>query len=285
MNKSDNVIPGGSTGHLNEDLCLDLIHGLLSRRAADQVMDHAASCAACEEMLRMQAARMERLRSSEVYSRLADRDLPRDAEQWLASSRSREDLSGTARPLRETTLIARLKRRLMYRHGLPYAAGLVAATAAVLLLVWPAAHRSPDVADLTWMPSATIIFNRGDGSSSSRDLEDALTFYGKHDLNTSIRLLEHADATGQSDVIRRIYLGNALAHQQRYGEAIQILRSLSAEPIGEPWGGEMRWTLLVSLRESGGTASADSLLAILSKEPGEIGERARALANRESRRR
>lgn len=285
MDRPDDVVQGRPMSHLNKDLCLDLIHGLLPRRAADQVMDHAASCAACEEMLRMQAAGMERLRSSEVYSRLAQGDLPRDAKQWLSSSMSREDLAGTVQPSRNTTTPARIKRWLRSRYAPLYATGLVGAATAVLLLVWPAAQHNTGVPDLSWMPSASIIISRGDGSAATRDLEDALTAYGKHNLDAAISLLERAEATGKPDVIRRIYLGSALAHRQKYAEAIRVLHSLSAESIGEPWGSETRWTLLISLRESGRTASADSLLAILLKEPGEIGERARALVDRESHRR
>jgi hypothetical protein len=61
---------------------------------------------------------------------------------------------------------------------------------------------------------------------------------------------------------------------------VEILRACPLAKIPEPWRGETRWTLLVSLHGAGEAAAADSLLRVLAEQPGAIGARARGLLGR-----
>jgi len=102
-----------------------------------------------------------------------------------------------------------------------------------------------------------------------------LQAYEARDLDNAIELLAGQEAAGLQETIRRIYLGSALALKGRSAEAVSVLRTVRAQTLPDPWGSEARWTLYVVLRECGSQSAADSLLRVLARERGQVGERAR----------
>jgi hypothetical protein len=114
--------------------------------------------------------------------------------------------------------------------------------------------------------------------TTDKDLAAGLDAYGARDLDQAITLLERAEASGQLETARKIFLASALAWSGDHAEAVSLLRTVYTPILPDPWGAEARWTLYVALRESGQTASADSLLSILAQERGDVGDRARRLS-------
>jgi hypothetical protein len=76
--------------------------------------------------------------------------------------------------------------------------------------------------------------------------------------------------------VRKVYLGSALALRGRHREAVAVLESLDLWLLPDPWGAEGLWTLSVELRAMGKIARADAILGELTREPGPVGDRARA---------
>jgi len=130
---------------------------------------------------------------------------------------------------------------------------------------------------LRWLPESTGDLQiRAATETVDPTLAAGFEAYASHDAETAIALLQSAEATGRLEILRKIYLGNALAWEGKYAEAAAILTTVRARILPDPWGSESRWTLYVALRESGDATAADSLLRVLATERGEGGERARA---------
>jgi hypothetical protein len=241
--------------HLDEDLCLDLLHGLLDADARERALDHMAACPACDRLFQLRAAALERLRA-------------RPVPVAVAPSATTAALPGGWR-----VILGRPVAR-----GL--AAGLVAASVALLLLLGPGVRRDPVVQPLPWLPEIgrSIQARSPLAGAASAELSAGLEAYAAHDAGGAVRLLRRAKASGSLETVRRIYLGSALALDGRYEESVEVLRDTATPDLPDPWGSEVRWTLFVALRSAGYTTAADSLWQVLRREPGEVGERARRLA-------
>jgi Flp pilus assembly protein TadD len=109
------------------------------------------------------------------------------------------------------------------------------------------------------------------------ELAAGLEAYSDRDLPRAVDLLERARVTTELELLRQVYLGNALAMNGDYETAARVLRKLAGRDMPDPWGSVSRWTLYVSLKESGAEEAADSLLPQLAREPGSVGERAREI--------
>ncbi|MCK4306015.1 MAG: hypothetical protein KAY24_17380 [Candidatus Eisenbacteria sp.] len=268
--------PGNGQGfHLNEDLCLDLIHELLSTDECERALSHAAECPRCERLLQEMVGEHERLRALGTVRILsaaeADRpiDTPKaeDLRRWSALS----DLW--------KTLWAPLRGGRLWQPRSGLLVGVVAAAVVVLLLARSQVGESPDTELLHMLPTraSDIQFRAATRDAAGGALAVALEAYGAQDHERAAQLLQEIEVLGQLDTIRKIYLGNVLAWQGEYQRAVSVLRTVSVRLLPDPWNAETRWTLHVALRKSGHKASADSLLRVLADEPGEIGQRARDL--------
>ncbi len=250
--KREDGVPGF---HLDEDLCLDLLHGLLDADARERALDHLAACPACDRLFQLRAAARERLRARPVPDAAA--------------------LPGTAAAMPRGWRVV-IGRPVIQR----LATGLVAASVALLLLIGPGVRRAPLVQPLPWLPEIghSIQARSSLAGAASVELSAGLDAYAAHDAGGAVRLLRRAQASGSLETVRKIYLGSALALEGRYEESVEVLRDTATPDLPDPWGSEVRWTLFVALRSAGYTADADSLWRVLRGEPGEVGERARRLA-------
>jgi hypothetical protein len=251
-NEHDDGAPGF---HMDEDLCLDLLHGLLEPDAQERALDHLAACPACDRLFQLRAAAWERLRAQPVPVAAAMPD-------------TTAAMRGGWRVVFGKTAVRRL------------ATGLAAASVALLLLVGPGLRRAPLVQPLPWLPEIgrSIQARSPLAGAASAELAAGLEAYAAHDAGGAVRLLSSAQASGSLETVRKIYLGSALALEGRYEECVEVLRDTATPDLPDPWGSEVRWTLFVALRSAGYTAGADSLWQVLRGDPGEVGERARQLA-------
>lgn len=249
------------SGHLDEDICLDLVHELFRPEEEEPLLAHLQCCAACQELLRVTAGERERLRATAALERGRARGRAGAAvDPWWARW-----LPGTG-----------------WIRAPRLAWGLVAAGAAVAVLLTLRPARSPqgfDAGLLRWLPevSDTRLTRKVGGEEADSNLVAGLAAYADHDAAAAVRRLEKASASGPMESLRVAYLGNALAWAGRYEESASILQDLPAKGLPEPWQSETRWTLALAWKASGRTASADSLISLLAAEPGAAGERARML--------
>ncbi len=257
--------------HLDENSCLDLLHGLVPAEQRDRYLAHLGDCPACEQVLRSVVAEREHTRA--VWDL---RVLPngRYVAERLGEPARRQVADETTGPG------ASKWRRLRFVAGRPrlrWAFGLAAAVTVVFLALWPVVQPAPDSSLLQVLPSyaADVRFRDAVDALDNADLTAGLQAYAAGDLGQAIELLGRAEVTGPIDTVRKLYLGNALAFEGQFHRAVQVLENEASGTLPDPWGSEARWTLFVALRASQRQASADSVLKVLAAEPGEIGDRAR----------
>ncbi|MBU1702088.1 MAG: hypothetical protein KJ970_20165 [Candidatus Eisenbacteria bacterium] len=275
--RTDNQSTGGSSGHLREDLLLDLLHNLLPKAERDMALSHLSVCSQCESEFQEMVSRRERLRAMAKLTTNA-------AGEIELQTRSGSDpvKCGEAASQPVSDQISRTWKGLLSILKRPrnqFGAALVVATAALLLVIWSQHEDADTASDLYWLPrsSQEMQFRSGSGDAIHEILADGLDAYAHRDLKSAIQHLESAQAMGHLETVRKVYLGSALAMSRRYGEAAELLNSVSSRSLPDPWGSEARWTLYIALKKSGRTSLADSLLNVLAAETGAIGDRARQL--------
>ena len=242
---------------------------------------------------------MERLRASPVYQAMLHGGAIPGGMGVAATSPAPSpdgapghgDASAAGRVLR--SFVAALHRPW-------YVAGMttgLAVAALVVLMVSRPAERVLLPSETDWLSGGSEITGlRGEpppstgGSHESpeqpqakraeTDLLRAVEAYSRRDLGPAIPGLRSAQTTWAEESIRLIYLGNALAHQGDFPEAIRILQTALHKNLPNAWREEGRWTLLVAFNRTGQRASADSLLRLLASQPGEVGGRVRALLSK-----
>lgn len=106
------------------------------------------------------------------------------------------------------------------------------------------------------------------------ELENGIGAYGEDRLDAAIPLLESAETDGVLDLVRRAYLGSALARSERWEEAIVALDDVVERPLPDPWRTEARWARAVALRETGRIDEARAALESLAAENGPASQRA-----------
>jgi hypothetical protein len=165
------------------------------------------------------------------------------------------------------------------RYGL--ALGVTAAAAILVITFWPRQEEDL-IGSLRWIPTSSggLQMRAAAEAAANDQLAEGFDAYAAHDADRAIELLQGTQADGQLETHRRIYLGSALAMKERYAEAADVLRTVRARTLPDPWGSETRWTLYIVLNESGQESAADSLLRILASERGEVGDRARSALSR-----
>jgi len=271
---------GGGDPHVDEDLCIDLIHDLLPVAEKERVLRHLSVCAACEELVRGRVVEHEHRRAAKAVRFSPDGEILVE-ERTEASDDGAEDVAG----FRLGDLLVRAGSRLLewVQSARLRPAWAVAIPAALLiLLLWPHETGPPETVLLRWLPSSSEILplRAADSSGATEDLAAGLAAYAARDLETAVQRLEATEATGTLETVRRAYLGSALAWTGRYAEAAEILQTVSPRALPDPWAAEARWTLFVALRGSGQIAAADSLLQALAEEGGDRVARARRLLER-----
>lgn len=271
MNPSDHGGTGSGAVHVTEEICVDLLGGLLTEEERTFVLAHLGACPTCEGRFQEIYADRERALTLGVVRRgedgrlvLEEREIPE--EEAPAAGR------GPIDAIRERFGSFRLPR---YRL-----AGALATAAVGVLIVFTALQLGPpDGLDPHRLPGRMDDLQYRSAVEHSRDVDlgAGLEAYADQDLDRAVELLQKADVDGVSAIIRNLYLANALAEQGDYRDACDLLKDLPLHRVPDPWGSEASWTLYVSLRRSGQEQSADSLLRLLIDHPGEVGERAREI--------
>ncbi len=241
--------------HFTEDSCLELILGLLTDFEATLMVEHAASCAPCAEMLRARSAEVETAAASMPPELLRPATLRAEAAAAKAGAGFFERLRAALWPTR-----------------LGFA---TAAAALLLLVVLPRTLRDTPTDLLRSIPRPGEELQLRIGSGGSPELSVAIDAYDRGDLDNAVHMLQELELAEPLESLRRVYLGNALARSGEYARAVDALESIPFDLVPDPWSSEARWTLYVALLEDGRAGGADSLLRVIAKEPGDVGDRAR----------
>lgn len=253
--------------HLDEDICLDLLHNLLPPAERDEVLAHIGVCPACESLLKERAAQYERLRA---------RGVPETA---IAGQAAEEPVGESAtHALRIRAAVLTVARRRLFQL-----AGVAAVALAVVLSLWPAYRAPVMVASEVYLLKTGIRDVRLRGAidaASAEQLAAAVEAYGNLDFEAAVKILRRLELPRGFEDFRKIYLGSSLAWMERYSEAVDALETVDIETIPEPWSGEAGWTHYVALKKSGDPVRADSLLVILTRYDGDVGDRARRISER-----
>lgn len=299
IKNSNRTSPGPHTG---EDLCRDLLNGFLSADEKDMALAHIAACSACERFFAERVAERERLLATRalrtgqeggiVVEKLQVDGVRAQAEEGPLVTELQEDLRKSrgvvdegGRPVRIdggrgrgwagiwASILAVFRRP---RYG--FALGMTAAVVVLLVILWPRQQEGP-ASSLRWIPTSSggLQMRAAAEAAASDQLAEGFDAYSAHDVARAIELLQGTEASGQLETHRRVFLGSALAMNGEYVEAVQVLTSVRARTLPDPWGSEARWTLYIALRESGQRVAADSLLRILASERGDVGDRARSI--------
>ncbi|HEY6195750.1 MAG TPA: hypothetical protein VI504_11975 [Candidatus Eisenbacteria bacterium] len=264
-------VPAGSDPHTSEAVCIDLLHGLLPDSERDAILEHMKACSVCEETLRRLAGERERLMASERSRQFLGMEAP--AAQQAGSLAGQP---ATANGVRSRPSGVRGRERLWTPRRLGLWIPAIAAAAAAILFWLP---RGGDRAlpKPRWLPRATDAIESRATPGVADSLMLGLSSYARHDVRQAIARLETTpEADRSNESLRRIYLGSALAWSGDYRKAVDILYSVEMSAVPEPWNSETRWTLYTALRGARMDAPADSLRRVLAREPGELGQRARA---------
>lgn len=254
--------------HPSDDGILDLVAGLLDEKARESLLGHFTSCAPCEDRFRKMAAEWERGRAR-IPAELC---VPVCVELAAAASVAAEGgLKGGPRDLR---------RPSSWRRG--RSGGLVAVGVTGFLIVVisvRSTHRGRHGEGLEFAPLPNceeLVVTRGGGAGGdARGWHAGLVAYAEGDMTKASALLASGGAADRCQSMRLLYLASSLGFTGRYSEGLRALEGVEEAALPEPWRSESRWTRHLLLRGSGEAASADSLLAILAGEEGEVGERAR----------
>ncbi len=252
-----------SREHLDVDLCLSLVYGLLPARRVESILEHVSSCSACEQLLRDCVIGRERLRSRHGV-RLNPAGVvlvtPGLEEDVAAAGPRREGHDpGQSRRWWQRWVAADRGRQLGW-------AGLAAAAAVILImLILPGTNqqgadiRLPRMSPMSVGTSGQVRFGLPGGDLSQEDLYTGLAAYESGQYERAAALLSQAHVAERWEIPRRIYLANALAQTGQYRSAISLLRGVDLRIVPEPWGIEAQQTLLAALQAVGENSIADSL--------------------------
>jgi hypothetical protein len=273
---------GDGVQHIDEHACLDLLQGLLSPAEETRVLEHISDCAACEDLFRFMAAEHTRIEAVMAIHTQPDGEIVLERRGTAAREKR-----GTRTPIRHPLTrwwegVKGLFLRPRYRL-----AGAVAVAVAIMICVLLPQFMGPSPGtDLQMLPLyAFTLETRGVGDVVPMDLTAGLDAYQRKDFDSAVDFLTRptlSDLDPAEEAIRQIFLGSALAWTGEYERAADVLRTAGLEFVPGQWGREAKWTLYVSLRESGQEGPAASLLHALAEDPGDVGERARRVLQSDS---
>ncbi|MCK4305985.1 MAG: hypothetical protein KAY24_17230 [Candidatus Eisenbacteria sp.] len=281
MIDSGSLAPGKDGGgvHLSNELLQDLLFGLLPKPEAERSRAHLAICPDCERRYQERFAARERLRARGTLRELPDGQLVFEVHAGNAAGRSRHALGPVARDLLDTVRANLPAIRQLSRMRTVAALALVAAT--LIIVFYPRQSEIAEPPQLDWLPamSADLTSRGAEDSLHPGALAAGLEAYAAQDLVQAIEQLQRAEASGPFEIIRKAYLGSALAWIERYTEAIEVLMSIDPEDLPEDYS-EAHWALYVSLQNSGHLAPADSLLRVMAAGYGDLAQRAATALDR-----
>lgn len=219
--------------HLDDDMCLDLVLGLLGGAERTRALLHASNCAACESRVRAAAATHERGRA-----------------------RAAGTLASTARTSRPRWW------RVPSWSGWLAAAGLIAVSGITLWTLgasrtkafqeWPAPP-------LPAVDARRIVADRS-GTESDSVVWRGILAYENGRPEEARRLLQAATADAGMEVLRRSYLASAQLVLNDAAEAVATLEWIHHTDVPEPWRSEVEWLRIVANERSGHHERADSLV-------------------------
>jgi hypothetical protein len=250
---------GPISEHLDEDLLLDLAHGLLAADQAEIALAHLRRCPSCDERFRVEVRVRERARAA-----------------------------GAPRPATVAAIARGGKPHERTRAGFPArwgAVAIVAAAAVALIAVilprtWTA--RSESIPDY-WLPldRGEITLLRAPSSPDALgEMHLGLQAYERHDAAASLALLERASVPESYRALRDLFRSSALLHVGRPEDARLVLEDMRIHAMPEPWRDRAQWLLYLALRATGERERAEELRIGLASMPGEIGDLARAEGKR-----
>lgn len=279
----------GEESHLDEDLCICLLHDLLAEEHRNALLAHAARCGACERLFQGIVAERSALRASwslrwasGVSPGLERSGRSKTDGQARAEAKPDGATGGEGSgPLGGPVALLWLRARALSLRWYAMAAVATAAVAVLAVMLFP--HGTAPGADPPLLPPyPQVILQRGQGNAPPA-LRSGLDAYVEHDFARAIRLLRAADLDGAEGRVRDVYLASALTRERRYKEALDVFARVSGEGLPEPWESGLYWTRYSALRGDGRRAEADSVLRRLARLPGETGQRAQELLRRSER--
>ncbi len=277
---------GRSDPHLSEDTCLDLLHGLLPAAEKKRVLAHAAGCPACEALLRAPVVERERLRTTWRLQSLPDGEVALEHAEPVAEDEATGESITSAPPMEVPTSPSDVLVESIRRPRWQLLGGLAAAAMVLLAVLWPSpeleprgprfhALQSSDAIEQLRILDAGAGGDAGSAAEARRLFDEGIAAYAERDYPRAAELLGRAELTEGLEQCRLVFLASSLALHGEYKKALESLQSVVLDELPEPWSSEARWTLFGLLEWSGRRADADSLLAVLATEEGEIGDCAR----------
>lgn len=261
-----------SRSHPPEEAWLDVVLGVAAAEQEARLLEHARDCRECEAILLQ--------RSGEIEAERAAYRLTRDEGGQLTVTRRTPSVIDDPRSAAAAPPAGFL-RAWLTRPKFGFALSLAIAASLLFFLAPRLMRKDADLrSTILALPTETEEVRRraGETDAPSPAFADALIAYERGDLGAAVELLDTLRAEREWELLRRLYLGNALARLGRHEDAARALRPVATPNVPDPWGAEARWTFYVALRESRRASSADSLLRLLSRESGALGARARAEA-------
>lgn len=257
--------PPSGSAHLSDDALIDLTHGLREPVDSPESLDHLKRCAGCESRLRFFASERARLL-------VGPRPFLTPGGIELAAIMTPPAGAGGGQPHGGGRLLPRLLKLPLISLGL--------AAAALVIVFFAFRPGSAPKREAYWLPPPSEEALRSDSGTwaSSPEVAEALRAYARHDVADALarfRSLPSEAGSDYFDSLRGLYLASLLAATGADGEAQEALSSVDVNSLPEPWRGRARYVLQMTYRHQGRSAPADSLLRLLSGQPGELGERAR----------
>jgi hypothetical protein len=243
--------------HPDDEVLADLAMRVLPGNDARRALDHMASCPECE-------TRFQRI-----------------AADWEQSAARAGELSGrTIRDIvaRPSPSLADVLRRPVMRWAIGAAAVVVAA-----LILLPIRTNGPETPGPTRLPLLTHdVLPRSVLPTDQNDaLLEGLDAYARDDFRGAIDALQAVETTGPVEALRRVYLASAFVFEGQCDEAIEILEGVPLDAVPDPWSAEALWTQYIALSDCGRATDAERVLRDLAVYPGEPGERARSIIERQ----
>ncbi len=260
--------PRGSSPHIDDEICVDMLHGLMAGEEAERVLDHVGDCPDCEELFRARVAEFE-------TTRAAARPVRGPDGRWAIEARSVEGGRADLRDESRGGFWRKYFGRLAPSRPL-LAAAAVALVAAGILFFGPFRGGVDESPIEFWIPSGREIRElRADDHTADNSIWAGIRAYDEKDVGRAIAALEAAQAEGPHESMRIVYLASAYTLAERYGDALQLLDGLPPTSFPQPWRNDSRWIRYISLSGEGRTDAAAKLLDELSVLDDEVGALAR----------
>jgi len=240
--------------HVSEDRLIDLLGGLLETTAESETLAHLKTCDMCERHFRMLVSERETLRAKPAPS-----------------------VKGGHIVLPEYSAPDNVIQ-LRHRRRVRWISASAVAAAAVLAFVVPYILRPTTSGALKyWMPTSEETATEAPEGTEIESLQDALRAYENRD-ERAVEMLESAPVPAgdmATDSIRRLYQASALVNDERGAEALDVLDTINANTLPEPWRSRAGWVRYLALTQSGESDASQALLDQLADTMGDVGEMAR----------